>query len=280
MPLKAMNEMNRAVLLQNVPHNIARVLATVVFLGYSSDLNAADNQQDDAWHFTLIPYIWAPSFDGSMKVQQPPGYTGGNVGFLENLNFVAMGSFEARKQRWSILGDTIYIDFSDPNRVAEFPGVPGGTTIKAETGLKGFIFQGVGAHSAFRNERMNFDVLTGVRYARLESKLALNISGTLPPWVGSRSTSVSENFVDPIVGFKGRFQLSKKWYAPYYFDVGGFGLDSDLTMQADAGIHYSIRDWVSVGLDYRYLHYDFGNEKMLLNDLTLSGPMLGIGFHF
>jgi len=51
-------------------------------------------------------------------------------------------------------------------------------------------------------------------------------------------------------------------------------------VQAGAGIHYSFADWISIGFDYRYLHYDFGNEKMLLNDLTVSGPMLGIGFHF
>ena len=276
--------MSRAFVLQNVPHNIARVLTALVLLVYS-DLKAADNQRDDSWHFTLTPYIWAPSVDGSLKIQQPPGYTGGNVGlgadsYLDNLNAVAMGSFEARKQKWSILTDAIYMDFSDSNRVAEFPGVAGGATIKGETGVKGFIFQGGGAYSVLRKERMNFDVLAGVRYARLDSRLALNITGTLPPFVGSRSSSRSENFVDPIVGFRGRFQLSKRWYAPYYFDVGGFGLDSDLTLQADAGIHYSIRDWVSVGLDYRYLHYDFGNEKMLLNDLSLSGPMFGIGFHF
>jgi opacity protein-like surface antigen len=251
-----------------------------MLLSCSTELKA----QDDAWHFTLTPYIWVPGFDGSMKIPQPPGNTGGRVGlggsYLDNLNFVAMGSFEARKQRWSFLADTIYMDFSDPNRVAEFPGVAGGATIKAETGLKGFIFQSGGAYSLARKERMNFDVLAGVRYARLESKLALDITGTLPAFVGSRSTIESENFVDPIVGFKGQFRLSKKWYTPYYFDVGGFGLDSDLTVQAGAGIHYSFADWISIGFDYRYLHYDFGNEKMLLNDLTVSGPMLGVGFHF
>jgi len=276
--------MNRISLLQNAPRKFGKVLAAALLLGCCADLKAAD-PLDDAWHFTLSPYIWVPGFSGSLNVQQPPGYTGGKVelgedGYLDNLNFTAMGSFEARKHKWSILFDTIYMDFSDPNRIAEFPEVPGAPTLKAETGIKGFIFESGGAYSLVRNERMNFDVLAGLRYSRLESKVDLNITGTLPVWVASRSVHVSQNFVDPIVGFKGKFNLGKKWYAPYHFDIGGFGLDSDITTQAAGGIHYSIRDWVSIGVDYRYLHYNFGDEGMLLKELTISGPALAIGFHF
>jgi hypothetical protein len=270
--------------LRIAPRITARVFAALILMGCCANLKAAD-PLEDTWHFTLVPYIWVPGFDGSLNVQQPPGYTGGKVefgkeGYLDNLNFVAMGSIEARKQKVSILFDTIYMDFSDPNRIAEFPGVPGVPTVKAETGVKGFIFQTGGAYSLVRNKRGNFDMLAGIRYSRLESKLALNITGTLPVWVASRSTIVSQNFVDPIVGFRGTLNLGQKWYVPYYFDIGGFGLDSDITTQAAGGIHYSIREWVSIGLDYRYLHYNFGDEAMLLKELTISGPSMAIGFHF
>ena len=110
--------------MQNAPRTIGRVFAAALLLGYCADLKAADTL-DDAWHFTLTPYIWVPGFDGSLNVQQPPGYTGGKVGLGEdgyNLNFTAMGSFEARKQKLSILFDTIYMDFSDPDRSQSFPG--------------------------------------------------------------------------------------------------------------------------------------------------------------
>ena len=89
----------------------------------------------------------------------------------------------------------------------------------------------------------------------------------------------TESFVDPIVGFKGNFVLGKGWYLPYYFDVGGFGVDSDFTLQAFAGIGYRFCDWFSMVLGYRYLYYDFGNSTPV-QDLKLYGGALGFSFNF
>ena len=45
-----------------------------------------------------------------------------------------------------------------------------------------------------------------------------------------------------MVGFKGKFDLGKKGYPPYYFDIGGFSIDSDWTLQAFSGIGYHFCD--------------------------------------
>jgi hypothetical protein len=199
-----------------------------------------------------------------------------------NLNFVAMADFQARKGKWSILADTIYVDFSDPNRAAQFPGVlpgGGGWSAAAKTEIQAFIFESAGAYSVLRNKHVNFDLLAGLRYAHVDGKASLDITGPLPAWVRSRNFSETGNFVDPIVGFKGQVELSKKWFLPYHFDVGGFHADSDLTLRTNLGIGYRVRDWFAVGVAYQYLYYDFGSTK-LVKELNLYGAAIALRFTF
>ena len=222
-----------------------------------------------------------------MKLDTPPGFGSGNVDvgssdYLENLSFAGMLDMQVQKGRWSILADFMYVDFSDDNQTAHFPGVlpgSGGWTTGADTELQALIFELAGAYSVFRNEYLNFDLLAGVRYASIEGKASLDIVGPLPDWVSSTTFSKTESFVDPIVGFKGKFELGKKWYLPYYFDIGGFSVDSDLTLQAFAGIGYRFCDWFSAVLGYRYLYYDFGDSE-LVKDLSLNGATFGFSFTF
>jgi hypothetical protein len=278
--------MKRDWLLQRVPRIATTVLVAVVLLACAMIVNAAEEKQDDKWHFTITPYIWLPSISGSMKLEPPPGYGSGNVrtgpdNYLENLQFAGMIDLQAQKGRWSLLADIMYVDFSG-GQTAHFPGVlagSGGWTAEADWDLQAFVGELAGAYSVFRNEYVNFDLLAGVRYASIDGKVSLDIVGPLPAWVRSRTFSKTEHFVDPIVGFKGRFQLSKNWYLPYYFDIGGFGVDSDLTLQAYAGVGYRFNDWFSMTLGYRYLYYDFGDSK-LVKDLNLYGGTLGFSFTF
>lgn len=90
-----------------------------------------------------------------------------------------------------------------------FPG-GGGWTVQADTGLNALISEFAGAHSVFRNERSNFDLLGQVRYSSIESNASPDIVGPLPSWVGSRTFSKIANFVDPIIGFQGRLGLGEK----------------------------------------------------------------------
>jgi len=283
---KEKKTMKRDWLLQGVPRITITVLVSVMLLACATVVNAVEEKPDDKWHFTLTPYFWLPSISGSMKLNQPPGFGSGNLDLsggdtLDDLDFVLMLDFQVQKGRWSLLTDIMYVEFSG-NKSAHFPGVlpaGGGWTVGADWELQALVFEIAGAYSVFRNEYSNFDLLAGVRYAGIEGDVLMNITGPLPGWVSSPTFSETESYVDPIVGFKGKFELGKKWYLPYYFDIGGFGVDSDLTLQAFAGIGYQFVDWFSMFLSYRYLYYDFGDSK-LVEDLKLYGPALGFSFTF
>jgi opacity protein-like surface antigen len=277
--------MKRFYLLCGAKYLAVSLLLFVMLFSYFPVVCAEDNKSQDEWRFTLTPYFWAPSISGTMKFSLPVGSGEGkaDVGpndYLQNLKFAGMMSFDAAKGRWSILSDIIYIDFSG-SRDATVPGlgIGSGFAGSADTELQALVFEIAGAYTVFKNQNGNFDVLAGLRYASVEGKIDLNINGPLPAGWRSSRFSASEDFIDPIIGFKGKLLLSKNWFMPYYFDIGGFSVDSDLTLQAYAGIGYRFTDWFSLSLGYRYLYYDFGNTK-LVEDITLHGGLLGFVFNF
>jgi hypothetical protein len=82
-------------------------------------MDSAAQSPSDQWQFGITPYFWAPRIDGTLKYGVPPG-AGGSPDvaidaddYLENLDFVFMIAGEARKGRWSVFTDVIYLDFSD-----------------------------------------------------------------------------------------------------------------------------------------------------------------------
>jgi hypothetical protein len=287
MKRKEKKTMKRDWLLQRVPRITTTVLVAVLLLACATVVNAAEEKQDDKWRFTIAPFLWLPNISGSLKLNTPPGFRNGDVDlgssdYLDNLRFAGMLDIQAQKGRWSFLFDVMYVDFSDDDQTAHFPGVlprSGGWTVQADTELQALVFEFAGAYTVFRNEYLNFNLLGGVRYAGIEGEVDLDIIGPLPAWVSSRDFSKTEYYIDPIVGFKGMFELGKNWFVPYYFDIGGFSIDSDLTLQAYAAIGYRFCNWFSMELGYRYLYYDFGDSK-LVKDLNLYGGMLGFRFSF
>ena len=273
--------MKRDWLLQRVPRTTITVLVAVMLLTCATVAKAAEEKPDDRWRFTITPYLWLPSVSASAKLTLPSGLESTSTDVDSGLEFAALLNMEVRKGRWSIFSDIMYLNAS-ADGTAHFPGVSpssGGWTSETDLDLKTIIFEVVGGYTVFRNEYLNFDLLAGVRYAGIDGDATLDVVGPLPALVSTMDFSESEAFVDPIVGFKGKFELGKKWFVPYYFDIGGFSVDSDLTLQAFAGIGYHFCDWFSMVLGYRYLYYDFGGSK-LVEDMNLYGGMLGFAFTF
>lgn len=273
------------VFLRRALNGAVLALVAVVVLAGATIVNAAEPKLDDDWHFTVIPYLWLPSVNGKMNISLPQGSGSDDFNikssdFLSNLSFAAMLTMEVEKGRWSLLSDIMYVDFSDDNRQVTFPRLPGGRLeVKGETGLKAFVFEIAPAYSVYRSESVRFDLLAGLRYAGFDSKVTLDVSTPLPVQFPSRTFSDKIDLVDPIVGIKGRFELGKGWFVPYYFDAGGFGINNEWSWQAFGGVGYRFSKLFSMVLAYRHLQYNF-NDNKLLKDVYLSGAELGFLFRF
>ena len=254
---------------------------------------AAGAQAEEHWTFSVTPYIWLPNVNGTLKYNPPPSGgapevdTGPN-NYLENLSFALMLSGEARKGRWSIVSDLIYLKFDKEKsnvRDVDFGGSRVNTSadVGTRSSLKGLEWTIAGAYTMVQSPRYTLEGLGGLRYFHVEAssdwQLAATVSApggaqTLPAsGNGSRSTDL----VDGIVGVRGRIRWGETpWFSPYYLDLGTGA--STLTWQSVIGIGYGFK-WGDVLLAYRTLYYDQKDDK-LLQDFRFSGPTLGATFRF
>ena len=238
----------------------------------------------DTWQSEITIYGWLPSIDGELKYSLP-GTGGGSTSIdasdiLDDLNFVFMGIYEGRFNKWSFGADIIYMDVSGSNNttisVSPGPGSGVPVSVYGGLGLKTWVFNGVVGYDVMQTDKARLAVIGGVRYLKLDADADLTVNGPLPPTPPPAYLSGSEDFWDGIVGVKGGIMLNENWYIPYYADIGAGG--SNLTWQLYAGIGYMF-SWGDIKLAYRYLEYDQDDDK-IVQDLKLYGPQLGIGFRF
>jgi hypothetical protein len=192
-----------------------------------------------------------------------------------------MVSGEARKDKWSIFTDLIYLDFSGENsRIRTVGGSHVSATLDlgTQTSISGGIWTLVGGYAAVQTPQATLDVIGGFRYLNLEASTDWTLSGPIGLLPSSGGVSAEEDLWDGIVGVRGRVKLGEnsRWSMPFYADVGAGSSDS--TWQAMVGVAYSW-DWGDIGLVYRHLAYDMEGDK-LLQDVEFSGPALGAAFHF
>jgi opacity protein-like surface antigen len=265
---------------------------------------AAAAQADEPWKFSVMPYLWLPSVDGKINYGPPPSGGGSaNVDIdtstiLDNLDFAFMINGQARKGRWLIATDVIYLDFGSIDsavRSATFDfgprgriNVDAGGNAGTQSKLKGWLWTTVGGYAAVQDPRWNLDLIGGFRYLDLEAKTSwqLNASLTVTDPIGGQtatfarqgSAEKSDSVWAGIVGAKGRAKLGEsEWFVNYYADVGGW---SDLfTWQGAAGIGYAFR-WGDVIFDYRYLYYSQSGQDKLIDNISFGGFALGVNFRF
>jgi DNA-binding transcriptional regulator YiaG len=85
----------------------------------------------------------------------------------------------------------------------------------------------------------------------------------------------SQSWVDPFVGFRGRYDLTDNLYVAARGDIGGFGVASDLTWNAFAALGYQWSRSFSTELGYRHLAVDYSDGGFIY-DAEMSGIYLGL----
>lgn len=248
----------------------------------------------ERWTFAVTPYLWLPNVNGTLKYSAPPGGNGapevtvGPNDYLQNLQGVLMLAGEARKGKWSIISDLIYLDFGSEEssvRAVNFGGATVATSLNSSTrsSLDGLAWLLAGGYTVVQTSSLSLDVLGGFRYLGIEGTSQWQLSGTVTGPGGSQtfpaSGSISKrtDLWDAIVGVRGRVRLKEgRWSVPYHLDVGTGS--SSFTWQGLLGIAYAF-EWGDATLGYRHLYYDQSGDKFVQN-FRFSGPTLGASFRF
>ena len=93
----------------------ASLLASVSDAADLSPIAPAPVQLPSGWTYTITPYFWTPGISGNVGVHGlPEAHV--DVDFDEiwdNLDFGVMAAGEARYERYSVVGDAIYLKLSN-----------------------------------------------------------------------------------------------------------------------------------------------------------------------
>ena len=97
--------------------SVGALFCAMLLLGTAMPVNAqsAGGPSGD-WRYEFTPYLWASGMKGDVQAGNLPR-TSVDMSFtdiLDILDFGIMGAFEARKGRWGLLFDAIYMKVSDP----------------------------------------------------------------------------------------------------------------------------------------------------------------------
>ena len=220
-------------------------------------------------------YLWGADFSGDFGPNADFEITFDQL--VDNLEMGFMGSFQARKGKWSMFIDAVHLEVASDQTNVSDGLIPVTTT--SSLNMKGWVVELGGGYNLWVNQGSRLDLIAGVRYMDLGSDVALSI--TVLDSGGSSSFAIPMSAAtDGIVGVKGRFALGKRWSLPYYLDVGAG--DSDLTWQALAGVSFTAAKWVDLALVYRHLEWDLGDDGSdgYIKNVNFSGPAFGAVFHF
>jgi opacity protein-like surface antigen len=223
----------------------------------------------EKWQFQFSPYFWLASLHGTggvgnRTVQVDESFSD----IFHSLDFALMGVFEARKGKLIVLTDMEYVAISDDK------ATPGPFFSNVNAKFKTFIFDPEVGYRVLDNpaKGQSIDVLGGIRVWHVSTELNFG-AGILP----ALQVQGSRNWVDAIVGLRGKMALSPKLFATGKFDLGGGG--SKFTWQIFAGGGYNINEKIALIGGYRVLDVNY-NKNNFVYDMNQRGPIMGLGFKF
>lgn len=232
----------------------------LISCGWFSNLYA--KEKNDTFRFELTPYLWAASIKGTTATggdESPPADSDYNFFALDNLDGVASATFTAHKNQWGLLFDFLYVAYEDTFKEA--------TPLQVTPRLEGTIIEFAGAYAPASIDNLEF--IAGLRQQDITVSLALL----------NRKPEQSVSWIDPFAGAIYSLPLKDNFYMTLRGDLGGFGIESELAVNAEAMFRYQMGNTFSLKFGYRYLKVKF-DEDVFLYDISLDGFLFGLGIRF
>jgi hypothetical protein len=237
----------------------AGLWATVALIGSGAWTPAAAQAPSDKWDVTVAPYFMGAAMSGTTAVRgREVDVDVSASDIFSNLQFGAMGLVVARKGKWGLGGDAIWMAL--------------GTTVR-NTNVD--FNQGAFAFYGLRRLGSAADLTLGMRVNTLRGKLGFKTLGV--------DVSQDKTWVDPLVGVTLHSSGTHRVRLQVYTEIGGFGAGSDFTWQVFPTLGFKLTDRLSLEVGYRWLDVDYstgdGNERFAYDVLT-QGPIGGLAFRF
>ena len=251
----------------------------------------AEETKAAPWQITVSPYVWALALNGDVGV----GKTKANVDasfsdILKNLNGALFLSLEVRKGRFGLLSDSMLAQLEDDGESERGRVKVNATMNQYIQNLAGTYRLGTWQLTEFEQAgplAVTVDPYAGIRYTYLDTELKGKLDLPDLGVSGRRTTSQSEDWVDPIVGLRTTWSLGEHWSAVVGGDVGGVNTSDQYSAEAWGLVGYRFglfgENNANVFGGYRVLHqkYETGSGRSEFDwDVTMHGPIAGLKITF
>ena len=240
---------------------------------------AAQQSPQDAltpsgWTFSLTPYLWMSGVSGTLDTKR-----GGNASFDQSFTDILdklhgmpfMGIAEARYDRFSIVGDIIYLPVGVALHSQDGTFAVGSVNINTTIGTTAAYYR------ILESGANSIDIGGGVR--------AYGVSNSV--WISDRrgrrdSFSTWDAWADPLISLRAHADFANSLGVSFYGDVGGFGVGSasQLSWQLIGSLDYQLTPAVVLRAGYRYLAINLDGQHGTTFDMRIGGPFLAATFKF
>jgi len=257
----------------------ATVIAATLAALIAIPVHAAPSTTD-AWQFEVTPYLFGAGLSGTTGVANVTANVDLSFGdILENFDSGFMAIFEARKGPWGFGFDGLYIRLKDQKTSSwQGPGGIGSATGELEASTTEQIYTLSVAYRPM-DSQAKVDLVGAARYTQLDTDLNLVVTtGPLLPG-GTRTLGASESWWDPVIGIRVLVPFNGDWSFVGYADIGGFGVGSEITYQAIAGVNWQFSKTFAAKAGYRYFYQDY-KKNAFVWDMATHGLYAGLGIRF
>ena len=111
-----------------------------------------------------------------------------------------------------------------------------------------------------------------------EAQIADHVAVTLDTKL-HQTISRQDDWFDPYVGLRGRYNFNKTYYTAVRGEIGGFGVGADLMWEVEGVLGINLTRSIFTELGYRALGGNFENDNFKF-DVVMHGPQITTGITF
>lgn len=229
----------------------------------SNDSSVITTTTGSGWNVRAAAYGWFTAMEGDVAIRgntAPVDVKFSDI--VDKIDFAFMGVVEVGRGQWSVASDLFYAKLGADNSVG--PN-------SFDVGMEQFIGNFAVVRNVVDDGTTRFDVYGGARVNYMSSDL------TITP--AAINASQSKSWVDPIIGVRVNRNLSEKMFLRGVADIGGFGIESDLTWQAYIALGYRLSEKSALSIGYRGLGTDL-TDGGFTYDVISHGLLLGYEYSF
>lgn len=243
--------------------------ASLALLAATSFTLPAHAAESTGWQQTVAIYAMGAAIEGTAQIGNLAVPVDVSISDLfENLEFGAMAVYRIENDEWSGTVD------------ASFMGLGGGgATQGGRASANMDVDQLLVMATVGRKVVPQLELRASLMYVALSTDLDVRLLQT------RRTASRDADWIDPAIGlrFETPFGDGDQWQFALTYDVGGFGVGSDLMYATTATVHRDVTPTFGWFAGYRFVAFDYEDGKgsdYQHYDLSEQGPGLGVTISF